>query len=184
MYASSDSEYRSRWNDLVEKYNLSHGDCVQYLTDTYITNHSHRFVKCFTNQVLHFDTTVTSRGESGHAALKRQLDSSTGDLKTVVDGINILLVNQHHNHLIAMNEAKIRYPTELRKPIFQNIASFVSPVAIRKILPQYQMLTDQHTAITRCIGIFTIITKLPCSHKIQKRLYAEKNLFVENIHLH
>lgn len=33
-----------------------------------------RFIKAYTNQVLHFGTTVTSRGEGGHAQFKRHLE--------------------------------------------------------------------------------------------------------------
>ena len=134
--------------------------------------------------MLHFDTTVTSKGEGGHAVLKRQLNSSTGDLKTVVNGINMLLINQHHNYLIAIDETRIRFSTDLRKPVFQNIASFVFSVAIRKILPQYQMLIDQPTAISRCTNVFTTTTELSCSHKIQERLYEKKGLLIEDIHPH
>ena len=60
----------------------------EYLATTYITHVQH-FVRCFTNRVLHFDTTTTSRGEGGHAVIKRQLGTSTGGLKTVVDGISL-----------------------------------------------------------------------------------------------
>lgn len=151
VYASTTLEFRDRWNDFDEKYTLSHGDCVQYLSETYITDHSRCFVKCYTNQVLHIDT--------------------TGNLKTMVDAGNILLSNQYQNQLIELEEAKIRYPADLRKPTFQSLAGFVSPFAIRKILLQYQMLVDQHTVINRCKKVFntttTTTTGLPCSHKFR-----------------
>ena len=76
----------------------------------------------------HFETTTTSRGEGGHAVLKRQLGTPNGDLKAVVDGVALLLTNELHNHLIAINSAKDRYPTDLRKPIFQRLASPALPL--------------------------------------------------------
>ena len=90
--------------------------------------------------ITHFETTTTSRGEGGHAVLKRQLGSSSGDLKTVVDGINLLLINELHNHLIRLDEAKVRLPMDIRKPIFQEISPYVTPYALRKIMPQYERL--------------------------------------------
>ncbi len=84
-------------NRFVDRYNLNHDECINYLYDTYIRNYRRRFIKCYTNQVLHFDTTVTSRGEDEHAVLKRQLESSIDDLKTVMNEINLLLINEHHN---------------------------------------------------------------------------------------
>lgn len=107
-------------------------DLVEHLATIYIT-HAWHFVKCFTNQMLHFDITITSRDESGHTILKRQLRSS-GDLKTVVDGINLLLMNEYQNHLIRLEEDKIRYPLDLRRPVFQQITPFVTILVIKKIL--------------------------------------------------
>jgi hypothetical protein len=62
--------------------------------------------------------------------LKRQLGSSTGNLKTVIDEINLLLINEQHNYLIDINDAKLRYSIELRKFVFDQLASFVVFVAL------------------------------------------------------
>lgn len=158
--------------------------CVDYLNDTYVSFFRHRFIKCYINKILHFDTTTTSRGEGGHAVLKRQLGSSSGNLKTVVDGINLLLVNELHNHLIQLDEAKVRLPMELRKPIFQELSPYVTPFALRKILTQYNLLSDRPTAIPACQESFTSSTGLLCSHKIQERLYEGRQLLVEDVYPH
>jgi hypothetical protein len=73
---------------------------------------------------------MTSRGEEEHAVLKRQLESSTNDLKTVINDINLLLVNEQHNYLIDMTETKMRYSIELRRSVFDQLASFVTSVAL------------------------------------------------------
>ena len=52
-----------------DTYYLTHGECLDYLRETYIMSFHHRFMKFQTDQVLHFGTTTTSRGEGGHAAL-------------------------------------------------------------------------------------------------------------------
>ena len=62
-----------------DTYYLTHGECLDYLRETYIMSFHRRFVKFQTDQVLHFGTTTTSRGEGGHAALKRHLGVSTGN---------------------------------------------------------------------------------------------------------
>ena len=118
VYAISEREYERVWIDFNENNNLSHGECLDYLFETYVRDYRRRFIKCYTNKVLDFETTVTSRGEGGHVVLKRHLGVSSGDLKLVVDAINLLLINQHHNYLIAYEEAKIRYPTSFRLLIF------------------------------------------------------------------
>jgi hypothetical protein len=56
---------------------------------------------------------MTSRDESEHAVLKRRLKSSMSDLKTMMNDINLMLVNEHHNYLIEMKKTKMRYSIEL-----------------------------------------------------------------------
>lgn len=181
MYAFSEAEFWQNWARLCE---TTHGQCVEYLTMTYLP-HRHRFVRCFTNRVLHFDTTVTSRAEGGHAVLKRQLGSSNGDLKTVVDAISLLLYNQLHDHIIAVEEAKTRFPLRLRKPIFLQLAAYISHYALRKISEQYSLVVDSPTALTPCTHTFTTVMGLPCSHKIQSRMYETAGcLLLEDVHPH
>jgi hypothetical protein len=58
--------------------------------------------------MLSFDNTTISRAEDEHVRLKRNLESSTGDLKKVVSVIELMLKNQRAKFLIAFNEAKKR----------------------------------------------------------------------------
>jgi histone-lysine N-methyltransferase SETD2 len=184
MYAESESKYLRLWSEFSEQYNSSHEECVRYLYETYIKNYRRRFVKCYINQMLHFDTTVTSRDERAHAVLKRQLESSTKNLKTMMNDINLLLINEKHNHSIDLVDARMRYSTELRKSIFQQLASFVTSIALWKILSQYKKLIERSTMISACTKIFIIIIELSCSHKIQERLYDEESLLIEDVHSH
>jgi hypothetical protein len=73
---------------------------------------------------------MTSRDESEHAVLKRRLESSMSDLKTMMNDINLMLVNEHHNYLIEMKEARMRYSIELRKSIFDQLVSYVTSIAL------------------------------------------------------
>jgi hypothetical protein len=61
---------------------------------------------------------MTFRSESEHAVLKDQLLTLIEDLKTVVNKINLLLINEMHNHLIAFDEVKTRLSNDFRKLIF------------------------------------------------------------------
>lgn len=184
IYAPLRVEYEERWESFKDKYYEAHYDCVDYLTDTYIRDFKTRFVKCYTNKVRHFETTVTSRSEGGHAVFKKWLGTSTGDLKKVVDAINLLLINQAHNHALAVANAKVRFPKELRLPIFQHLAAHVSSYALKKIAEQYHMLIDRPTVLLACTHVFTTTTGLPCSHKIQSRLYSDGALMLEDVHVH
>ncbi len=184
MYASSEQKYRELWNKFVDRYNLIQDECIDYLYEIYIRDYRRRFVKCYTNQVLHFDTTMTSRDESEHVVLKRRLESSMSDLKTMMNDINLMFINEHHNYLIEMNEARMRYSIELRKSIFDQLVSYVTSIALWKILSQYKKLIEHFTVISVCIKIFITIIELSCSHIIQKRLFEEESLLIEDVHSH
>jgi hypothetical protein len=99
---------------------------------------------------LHFDIIITSRDEGGHAVLKRKLESSSEDLKTMIDSVNLLLINQHHDYLLSLKEQKVRYSLDLRKKIFQQLVSHISHYALRKISVQYDLLTERSIAIESC----------------------------------
>jgi hypothetical protein len=64
------------------------------LYDIYIMSYRRRFIKCYITQMLHFDITITSRDEDFHAILKRQLSKFTDDLKTIMNDINLMLINK------------------------------------------------------------------------------------------
>jgi hypothetical protein len=110
------------WNRFSVKYSDHDNDyVVKYLVIIYIT-HVQRFAKCFSNRMLHFDTTITSRDERRHAVMKRQLRTSTDDLKIVIDEISLILINEYHDFQIRLNENRIRFSMKLRKLIFQQIS--------------------------------------------------------------
>jgi hypothetical protein len=184
MYASSEREYREVWDRFFSKYNLSHEDCIEYLTEIYIEYYRRRFIKCYTDQVLHFETTMTSRSENENAQLKRHLESFTEDLKIVIDNIKLLLINQTQNHRLELSDVKLRYSAHLRKLIFQQLFAFVISTVINLMLSQYQLSFDRSIALLFCIDVFIRIMRLSCSHKMQKRLYQSESLLIENVHSH
>lgn len=113
--ASMKVKFWELWNQFRDKY---HEECEKYLTFIYIINHRQRFVKCYTNKLLHFETTMTLREEDAHVVLKHQLKTSTENLKVVINEINLLLINQYHNHLIVFAETKSRFLIDFRKSVF------------------------------------------------------------------
>lgn len=70
IYADSESIFNEKWEQFCHEYNGENADLIEYLITTYIS-FRHRFIKCYINRLLHFETTTTSRGESGHATLKK-----------------------------------------------------------------------------------------------------------------
>ena len=130
---------------------------------------------------------IISRNESDHAALKKQLRTFKDDLKTIIDKIKLLLMNELHNYLIVFNLAKDGFSNNRRnKAILQRLTRHVISFALRKIMNQYCLLIEQFTTIRTCIKSFITIIDLFCNHKIQKRFYDENDnhevLLLNDIH--
>jgi hypothetical protein len=85
---------------------------------------------------------VSSRDEREHTMLKQQLESFIDDLKTMIDKINLLLMNEYHNYLLKFEDAKFRSFMELAKSIYQQLRAFVISHALRKIDAQFNLLID------------------------------------------
>jgi hypothetical protein len=171
MYASSNAKYWTTKARFSNKYNHSHDDCIEYLFETYIEHHRRRFIKCYIDEVLHFEITMTFKSENDHAQLKLHLKTSTEDLKTMMNSIKLLLINQIHDHFITVDDVKLRYSAHLRKFIFQQLFAFVAFNVINLMMSQYDLLTNQFTVFSRCTNVFIKIMRLSCSHKMQKRVY-------------
>jgi hypothetical protein len=157
---------------------------MKYLKFTYIDQFSHRFVKCYINRVRYFNITTTFRDENEHDVLKRCLKCSIDDLKIVINDINLLLTNELQNHLLIIENARIRFLMNFRKLIFQQVASYVALNVLRMILDQYDFFMQRFTILSSCTHVFIITIDLSCSYKIQERLYNEDFILLEDIHDH
>ncbi len=182
IYAFSKTQFWDEWDKMLNKYQQSHEECMTYLTS--LINHRRFFTRCYTNKLLHFETITTSRDEDAHFVLKRQLRTSIEDIKTMINDINLLLINEYTAYLMKINDDKIRLLMKLRKSIFQNLAAFVIIYVLRKIMIQFKLLTNQSTMMLSCINVFITIIELSCNHKIQKRLFDEECLMIDDVHSH
>ena len=186
MYAFSDENYEKVWKTLQEKY-ITESQLCSYLLNEWLEPHKEKFITCYINKFLHFRNNATSRSEGGHRTLKRNLKFSTGDLKTVVDAIELLLTNQRHDYLNAFEIAKTRLSLKLRVPILRELTPYVTPFALRLVLQQYKKIVSLQECLSACINVFTTTTDLSCSHKIQSRMYDGAQggvLKLEDIHPH
>ena len=67
-----------------------------------------QFYYAWTDNCLHFGQRSTSRVEGAHNALKRRIKVSTGDLKHVVDSLELMMKKQISEHQYKLNALKLR----------------------------------------------------------------------------
>ena len=134
---------------LYERVLISLG--VQYIADTW-AKASPFFAAYATNRVLHMGAVTTSRVESGHAALKRTLQVSTGDLNKVVNDVNLIIIKQTRAHYLAMDEEKGRPQTRHRKTLFAPLRSKIINFALQKVYEQYDAFQKYTGKTSPCTG--------------------------------
>lgn len=161
LYAKTEEAFDEVWNAMQLKYD---DDLVPmlYLQDL-VRNHKEKIIKCFTDRVQHFGNTSTSRSEGSHPKSKMEFKSSTsesfvlfndqysmitvynsiGDLKTVVDKLNLLIINERQDFIIKWEEDKTRISKDCRTDIYREISVWITTYALRQIHKQVQRLNQK-----------------------------------------
>jgi hypothetical protein len=141
------------------------------------------FVHAYTDRFLHFGNRATSRVEGAHSLLKLYLKVSTGDLKMVLENIDLLLANMHKKHEAALAIDRDRISSRLQIPLFAEIVGKVTPKALLKILYQLELL-DRPQGPGICYHSMSTSMGLPCHHQLQQILQSKGVVRLQDIHPH
>ena len=98
-------------------------------------------------------------------------DLDLEDLKTVVDFIDMLLMNQRETYLLDLKQIKVRLSHRFRLFIFTHLLARVNLFVLKQIYDQYRLITATFTVLSICTQMFTTMTELSCVYKIQNRMY-------------
>lgn len=145
---------------------------MDYLRNELLARWKTRIIKCFTNKILSFDNTTTSRAEEDHAKLKRSLKTSIEDLRKIVNVIELLLKNERSEYMIAQGEAIACVPQSCNIQPLKNLKIHISPHAlrlIRKQLDKFIRAKDPSTPLPSCTKTYELSMGLPCAHLIERR---------------
>ena len=107
MMGRSKDAYNKRLNVFKRDYKCDYTLLLEYIDTTWIGPYKELFVYAWTDQHPHFRHHATSRVEGSHKTLKGNLQVSTGDLKTVYNNIDIMLISQHSEHDNAIGTGKL-----------------------------------------------------------------------------
>jgi hypothetical protein len=152
---------------------------INSLTNTWIEEWKCCFVAAWTNSYCHYGQVTSSRAESGHAYLKKIIDTSTGSLLGVFTKIDNAL-------LVQVNEIKETWNVERAKnilslafkPIYANVLKKVSKYALLKVhqaFVQFQVAVSNGCGTT-CTGVFSRTIGLPCPHTMNQLLQLNLSL--------
>ena len=114
-----------------------------------------------------------------------QSDLDLEDLKTVIDFIDLLLMNQRQIYILNMKQIKVRLSHRFRLFIFIHLLARVISFALKQIYDQYRLITAASTALSVCTRMFTTMTELLCAHKIQERMFERSKLIqLKDVYFH
>jgi len=107
-----------------------------------------------------------------HRVLKSNLKFSIDDLLTMVDRIEIMLINQLKAYRTNYTRAKRSTPYAFAHTIFRNLTGRVTPHAIWMIHSQFVRLiaATKKNPLPPCTKVFTKTMGLPCNHAIKARM--------------
>ena len=179
--ASTIQDYEHERSHLLDKYR-QHIQFADYLRD-WLDDYGVMFVHTYADHHWHFGNRVTSKAEGGHALLKQYLRVSTGDLKTVLEKIELLMTNMHAEHEAAMAIAQDRTPSRLRIPMFAELIGKVTPYALYQISRQLDQV-KQSDGTSVCYHTMSSSMGLPCHHQLETLLQNSCILHIGDIHSH
>ena len=132
---------------------------------------------------MHFGHRVTSRVEGSHNVLKGYLQVSTGDLKFVLDNIQIMLLAQHMEIEGQISSAKLHPGHDLQIELFSEVLGRVTPFALRKILQQHRIMRSPKFN-SKCSRLFQSSMGLLCAHQLKQLHDSKEAIQIQHIHRH
>ncbi|OWZ14122.1 hypothetical protein PHMEG_00012441 [Phytophthora megakarya] len=131
------------------------------------------------NRVTHLGLQATSRVGGYHAALKRWLRSSHGDMLTAFTRMQHWWNLENRKYYDRLYNAQIKSLASLRNPIFHGVTTIIHNYALKKCLDQLDFIN-----IRPCTGRFTQTTGIPCSHKLRNYQRSNTLLVPSDFHAH
>ncbi|KAL5158540.1 Protein FAR1-RELATED SEQUENCE 5 [Glycine soja] len=111
---------------------------VDYVCETWIVPHKEKFITAWTNKVMHLGNTTTNRVESAHWSLKRVLQNNVGDLCSVWDAMNNMIMLQH-TEIRALFETSTHVVGHVfKKTLYKRLLGMVSRYALNEISVEFE----------------------------------------------
>ncbi|XP_074265095.1 uncharacterized protein LOC141587512 [Silene latifolia] len=182
--AKTFDECTMEWNELRKKY-CCHPALISYLELTW-WHKIHMFGKCFTNLVLHFGNTTTSRVESAHAQLKMWLGSAELTLDSIWKRADVMLHGQHIEIRKTLEDSisKTVVTNMYYGNIFSMLSGRVSATAIEAMLVEYNRGTDLGYYLEENCGCTLWTThKLLCACRLHTVFHEGKRIHPDDLHV-
>ncbi|KAL8487372.1 hypothetical protein ACS0TY_023886 [Phlomoides rotata] len=147
---------------------------VKYVMNQWINPYKERFVKAWTNQVMHYGNITTNRVENHHSALKRMLGNSLGNFETSWLKIDTLFEECHtaikHSFEKSVNITQDKFSSN----IYNSLRGVVSIVALEKLFDEVKEIKKAEFDPSMCKHILRKVYGLPCAHELDEYVRTDK----------
>ncbi|RDW67294.1 uncharacterized protein DSM5745_09160 [Aspergillus mulundensis] len=178
--------FESRWRAFKRAYRQPmYKDLLQYIEEEWLQEDTRKFfLAYYTNTYPHFGQISTSRVESAHRRLKKDLESSQSEPIRVVTLINSIIEAQYTKAQHQHADNTLRPPPRYRHLLFKDIVTKVSTYAMQKVIETMNFYLPERLdkPIKRCTGSYKRSLGLPCIHQIQEALHDNRSLGLEEFH--
>ncbi|XP_050878609.1 uncharacterized protein LOC127082414 [Lathyrus oleraceus] len=183
VWASDEVEYGQRLHQL-EQACVDYSGFMNYVKDTWLTPHRHRFVGAWINRVLHLGNTTTNRVESAYWKLKQMLGNNIGDMVKCWEAMNNNLRLQLGNIRASFQKSFYEVEHAHISPFYGYLYGSVSRAALRRIAEE--LLRVDYVRTNRKICGCTLRTSygLPCACELGRYALGGIPIPIDVVHVH
>ncbi|XP_012842287.1 PREDICTED: uncharacterized protein LOC105962517 [Erythranthe guttata] len=175
--SGTEEEYECNYREIVSLYG-QYPKLITYINETWLI-YKEIFVKCRTNNIVHFGNTTTNMVESAHRATKRWIQTSTGAMDTVQNAldaqvdlqINELKVKNESSRTVRMNSTSL--------PCFGALVCNVSHKALDLLDKEYEKLEKKPDS---CNCYLSRSHGLPCACMIAVKIAEGDTFYPQQLH--
>jgi len=153
--------------------------------ETLVLNIKEKFVRAWTNKVLHLGCRTTNIVESAHGVLKRYLRSSVGDLASFWDEIDKMLAVQFGEIQGGFGRNKTVLEHKYKKiKMMRELEGYISRRALKFIYDEFKRSKTFGSGKEDCGCVQKISYGLPCACIIAMKSKQKLSLVLDDIYPH
>lgn len=171
---------------LRERYRDGRFSGVRAVAERAVKLDGRSFVACYTKQYRTLGIRASSRAESKHAALKRRLGTSKGDLVSLTNAVRDVMMAEWTEITAALAKDMLNN-CERYSVMFEGLARNISIAAMKRLQEQHrllQSLQNEAEAVENCSGGYRATQGLPCWHELRLALEHDIPLSIAHIDTH
>ena len=154
---------------------------TEYVISTWLNPHKEKFVKAWTDKVMHLGNTTSNRVESAHWSLKRILETSMGDLCFCWESINKMIILQH-NAIKSSFEKSLHVVSHVFNVTrYKKLLGFVSKYALQYIAEESDQVQYVGLDKSRCGCTIRSTHGLPCACELAS--FGVSSIPLQSVHL-